>query len=637
MDRLLQEIESHEIVTFDVFDTLLKRPFKNPDDLFAAISEQLPGVEDFIKQRKNADKIARKVCAHREVNIHEIYKELEGVYGKELCETIKSTEIQTEIDTAMLNPAIYPYYQKCLSLGKRIYIISDMYFPGAVISQILSRIGIKGYNKLYSSCDYRKTKWENGELFRHVIQENKLIPSHMLHIGDNKRADIDMAAKCGISTYQVVPDGKLKENEYVFNKLLNGDRKKRRAHCLRTFIETTIPQNKTQGFSDGYRIFGPILYFYVKSLRNFVDAQAIDKILFFSRDGYILQKAYKIIDEKTETQYFYISRKSVIVPLLYYTESFKEFLHLYKSWPCNVKIKHILDRMGIENKLVIEELKKYHLSQEDEIPFNDLAENKSLEGFYHEVHEKFLPKFKSQKDLFLSYFQSSVNAINRFAIVDIGAKCTIEYALNNLLKKNGINREFYSYYFRLNNPNEQTESRKTCYISDSVMNAVLRFCYMFLEVFLSAPHGTVQGYQKNVDNDIIPVLGDFVYKKMNVEKDYQAISDLQNGALEFVKIYSDKYDKYFPLDQDIALTSLFNFGLFPKKQDLEFWGKIHFDGDDFESLISRHSVTEYVTNPSLFMRDFYKSMWPAGLLCDVFKSKIFVKILFWVYLNLKTR
>lgn len=637
MDKLLREIEKHEVVTFDVFDTLLKRPFRNADDLFLAIAEQFPDIKDFVKQRKHAETAARKVCTHREVNLDEIYSVLERVYGKETCKKLKEIEIQTEIDTAILNLDIYPYYQKCLSSGKTIYIISDMYLPGTIISRILSKIGICGYNKLYSSCDYRKTKWENGDLFKYVIQENQLNPSNMLHIGDNKRADIDMAAKCGISTYQVLPDKGNSKRKYSFNGFISEDRKKIYSYRLKRFTEMTVPRNKSIAFSDGYRLFGPILYFYVKSLKDFVEAESIDKVLFFSRDGYILQKAYKLIDEKMESQYFYISRKSVIIPLLYYTDSFKEFLGLYKSWPKNVKIKQILSRMGLEPELVCGDLKKYNLSQDDEIPFNELVMNQALKKFYVDIHAKTLQNAKSQKDLFLTYFLRSVNKVNRFAIVDIGARCTIEKALKDLLGKNKIKSAFYTYYFRLENPNEQTKLRRTCYINTSMMNAVLRFCYMFLEVFLSAPHGTVLGYQKNENSDITPKLDDFIYPKMHLENDCQAILDLQNGALEFVRNYAGKYEKYLPLDQDIVFSSFFNFGLFPEKQDLLFWGKIHFDADDFESLISAHTFKDYVKHPSLFMKDFSKSMWPAGFVCDVFRSRTLFKILFWFYLKLKTK
>ena len=53
MDKLLREIEKHEVVTFDVFDTLLKRPFRNADDLFLAIAEQFPDIKERLTLMKS--------------------------------------------------------------------------------------------------------------------------------------------------------------------------------------------------------------------------------------------------------------------------------------------------------------------------------------------------------------------------------------------------------------------------------------------------------------------------------------------------------------------------------------------------------------------------------------------------------
>ena len=111
MNVLLKEIEKHDVITFDVFDTLLKRLFINTDDIFFSVGEQLKDIDvnKFIVNRKNAEKMARRTFPEKEVNIHEIYMMLEDVYGRERCEEIKQIEIQTEINTAMTNMKIYPY------------------------------------------------------------------------------------------------------------------------------------------------------------------------------------------------------------------------------------------------------------------------------------------------------------------------------------------------------------------------------------------------------------------------------------------------------------------------------------------------------------------------------------------------
>ena len=45
-----------------------------------------------------------------------------------------------------------------IAQGKEVAIISDMYLPSEIITDILNSLGIKGYTKLYVSCDYGVSK-----------------------------------------------------------------------------------------------------------------------------------------------------------------------------------------------------------------------------------------------------------------------------------------------------------------------------------------------------------------------------------------------------------------------------------------------------------------------------------------------
>ncbi|MCF2583983.1 HAD family hydrolase [Mitsuokella multacida] len=639
MDQLLEKIKEHNVITFDVFDTLLKRPFSDQRDIFMSVAEQLHSnniiANDFAKERENAEKTARKVFPEREVNIHEIYTILEKKYGKDVCEKIKKIEIDTEINAAMPNMEVYPYYQQCILLKKKIYIISDMYLPGTVIEKILSHIGIDGYNKLYSSCDYRKTKWENGDLFDVCLKENKINPSEVLHIGDNPRADIKMAKKKGIDAYCV---GNVKcriGSQYTSAKFILSQKNKQYYKRLKNFINNSIPQREGIAFRTGYEIFGPLLCHYIMWLQSIVHSNKIDKIIFFSRDGYVLKKAYDLLhDNKVSTEYLYISRRAVIVPLLSYTNTLEDFFYLYKSWPKKIKIRHFIDRLGLIEDDIEEELKKYGYRLEDAILYQDVLLDNNFREFFNEIRPKFIHIADKQKSLFQQYFTSTIKKDESFTVVDIGGRCTIEYALNDFFKRSHLRTQFYASYFLMNDYHEQTARRKTCYKSTPLLNAVLRFSYMFLEVFLSAPHGTVLSYKQDTDNRIIPVLGPYIYDDANLLTDSKAILDLQEGALSFVRNYANGYKKYIPLNQEIAFAGYCEFSLFPVKNDIEYWKRIHFDGDEFEPLVSRKNIMSYINHPSAIKDDFYKSMWPAGFITDLFKTKLPLKILFLIYYKL---
>ncbi|WP_212760751.1 hypothetical protein, partial [Escherichia coli] len=61
--ELSAQIQRYSIISFDIFDTLLMRPFRHPTDLYDFIEPQVRLLTkipylNFKKERKNAEKIA---------------------------------------------------------------------------------------------------------------------------------------------------------------------------------------------------------------------------------------------------------------------------------------------------------------------------------------------------------------------------------------------------------------------------------------------------------------------------------------------------------------------------------------------------------------------------------------------------
>ena len=69
---------------------------------------------------------------------------------------------------------------------------------------------------------------------------------------------------------------------------------------------------------------------YKRQIHDYAEKNGIEKILFFSRDGYVLQKAYLTMypEEKTRTAYAYWSRRAAVkISAGYYRrEYFQRFL-----------------------------------------------------------------------------------------------------------------------------------------------------------------------------------------------------------------------------------------------------------------------------------------------------------------------
>lgn len=186
-----------DFVSFDIFDTLILRKCGKPGMIFYLIDEIYAG---FAEQRTTAEYNARKLSDKEEITLDEIYSLLENIYGKEQTEKLKELEIKTELSQCVPNHEMLRYYNELLSDGKRIFLISDMYLPSDVIRQILEKCGIRGYEKLYVSSEYRKTK-RSGSLFDLVLSEQSLKPENLTHIGDHPLADYLIPGRKRIHTF----------------------------------------------------------------------------------------------------------------------------------------------------------------------------------------------------------------------------------------------------------------------------------------------------------------------------------------------------------------------------------------------------------------------------------------------------
>lgn len=192
-------VDKNDVVSFDIFDTLIERTVFSPLDIFLMVGRIVLGetaAEKFLVDRKQAEHLARKKVENGEVTLDEIYNCMPSRYEK-LREKLKQVEIQTELDCCKKKYCITDIYQYSITSGKDVYLISDMYLSRDVIEKILAKCGIEKYKKCYISCEKHCNKI-TGDLFKRVIDENGIQSSRMLHIGDSFKADFCGARKNGI-------------------------------------------------------------------------------------------------------------------------------------------------------------------------------------------------------------------------------------------------------------------------------------------------------------------------------------------------------------------------------------------------------------------------------------------------------
>lgn len=229
-------LEKYDVVSFDIFDTLILRPFLSPKDIFA-VAGTVCGIMNFKHKRVNAEQTARddniRIGKSSEIGFDDIYSRLSHI--KEAA-ALRNAEISAEFDFCSPNPYMKKVYSIAASLGKKIVITTDMYLPATQIQKLLTKCGFSGYDVLLVSCE-EKTGKSDGGLFRLI--KRKYPESAIIHFGDNPYSDILSAQKNNIQAdfYQscievgykfILPDCyELNKSFYyglIYTHLFNGDK-----------------------------------------------------------------------------------------------------------------------------------------------------------------------------------------------------------------------------------------------------------------------------------------------------------------------------------------------------------------------------------------------------------------------------
>ena len=198
--------EAPEVVSFDVFDTLIQRPFRYPGDLFCMLEDTWQKVNrrcliSFAAVRGEAESAARHLHQgyQEDVALTDIYDVLQQDYGvsEDCAEQMRRAECHAEIDFCQPRHTGIALYRMAKALNRKAVLISDMYLDRDTITAMLHRWGVKDWDDFFLSNEQNALKW-NGKLYRCALETLAIQPRRMLHIGDNWSNDYIKPAELGI-------------------------------------------------------------------------------------------------------------------------------------------------------------------------------------------------------------------------------------------------------------------------------------------------------------------------------------------------------------------------------------------------------------------------------------------------------
>ena len=651
------QLKNFDIISFDIFDTLLLRTVQHPTDVYklvaiAAAEEFGPASCDFYDVRRRAEELAkRKALATRateEVTLDEIYANLSllvpGCWEFAL-QKLKQLELAVEDRVVHACPLIVSLISKLEKAEKQIVLVSDMYLAPETIRSILGRRNL-ARAKVFVSCALGASK-RTGGLFDEVFKATGAQPGKIAHFGDNHFSDFVQAQGRGFFAIHYVSPWNLKP--YVLHNL----KRKPPRFQLPGSIALGLAQKNRYGSlekefvsnrnflmrSVGYEIAGPLfLAFTAWCIQSALQSGA-ERLLFLARDGYFLGKTFDKIKEalriSIDSKYVFASRRLLLIASLKALD--KRGLDVLLESTPGMTLRHFLERAGLAPEACLRLAEDYGFHDPDRVltthQFSFISQEvrDSLQCLFLQLEEAVLENAARERDLLHGYLRSCDFSGHRDAIVDVG------WHASNLRLLNQINIALHGrdglrgYYFGTWDKAAAACSEH-CQLSSYYMHlgqphrrsAIIQECLGLLELIFNAPHPTVVGLSRE-DAGWSPIYG------MNEHSDSQseALKTIHSAGLQFVDdflalesraIFQGGMEEYL----DHALERLL---AFPTPEEGAFFGEFsHRDGfggiSPTRQIAKLPSLAEQIRDPACIQTAYRNCHWKKGMRVQMNRSQL---------------
>lgn len=522
-DSLFEEINSHEAVSFDVFDTLVMRKTLFPRDVFDYIGIKAAENGIHIENFKLIRCMAEDENPIKHGNIYDIYDNLQRLTGitDSEREVLINLEVELEKKFTVPRKKIVEIFKHALKLQKKVYLISDMYLPKKVLEKILNNLGIEGYDDLLVSCDYKTNK--ETDLFK--VYKEKVLASSYLHIGDNKNADGTSANNNGIDSYLIKSAYQMMQiSSYaVMDKYIKTINERAiLGLCIEKIFNNPFTLNNTYGKPNinsiadfGYTFIGAVITKYLLWLADELKNEKYDDVLFAARDGFLIQKLYNSLVKQLKLEgmpkgkYFYTSRKLCTLAAMDNEENIKWLAAYYDEYKPEEMVK-----------------KKFQLKEKEILPYDEKVYS-SCEEYALAHKDKIFVKSKDVRDNYLKYMKKiGLEKGKKYAMFDLCAGGTVQYFLSKIVpfKLKGLYVGRY-YHPRCNIFKNIDANSLFLNYGSYIYSSYFFGHYLFLETIITSFSPSIVSMDENGD----PIYGKEVRSKHQLE----FVKEMHRGIEEF--------------------------------------------------------------------------------------------------------
>lgn len=540
VEHIISQKQSNELLSVDLFDTLLVRPIAKPDDIFKILAIRTGEFQLYAKRAQAEQKLIKQF--NRSAKIHEIYEEL--CSEVELRDKLIEAEVNLELEILKPRKSALEWLHY-LPEPSKVFVLSDTIFSSEILRLFLkSKLGLNGVC-IYSSADQlcRKT---DGKLFEVFLSDNQAESSSVLHLGDNQNSDVEQAIKLGIEAIHIPSSLQNYKRHRQHNKLFSKFSKT--LTCAESVavgvIKNTWHDTPRKSAYDGnikcfgYSAYGPLLLATCVWIVRLCKQKNLRTIYCLARDGYLVDQCIREIAKNfgldIEPKYLLASRRM------------SRLLGIKSE-------KNLLSVLGNLKGTADEKLQKL-------LPyFPEISPDLSDEDIMHRYANELMAIVRFQQKAYFDELEKS--GLNKNSILfDIGYQGTTQKALSDFIG-GPLFGAYVITFPELKDIVPNWKSTTHAYLrKERKKKSYDEFKYFHLlhEVVFSGPSGTFSGYDCNKN----PVFEDNVPSS--------ALNELHDGVKSFIDDFLASWPLSFKdihITEDFALAHVHEHFASPQHQD----------------------------------------------------------------------
>ncbi len=528
-------IDQHQVIGFDIFDTLIMRKIGDSKDILALLNAG--SGDDFAKRRQKAEIAcyAKGMCP----TISEIYEEMKATDDPE-------SELSLEKRMIMPRSTLVRLYEYAIQCGKQVILVSDMYYSEQMLLSLLQKCGIVHVPKLYVSCEVKKKK-SDGSMWEWIKEQ--FPDKSLLFIGDDQESDVSIPQRYGIDAIHVDSAQKSFSHSSLSGILdhVSNEAESIIAGLIAAKVcSDPFPVNDSHGQividhyeNIGYVLFGPVFVSYLLWVMKMAQNENVNTLLFVARDGYFLKRAFQKM----------ASRMGVDTPPSVYFEISRS-LAMMCAAQTDSDIQHILNQPyqgTVKDWLMM----RFALETEDQQKLNTVIDD--IDDIVKPYRGQLIRNCAIQRKRLKDYMkQKNVQGI--CAIVEPSYMGTIQYHLSKC-----CDMPLLGFYMNANMESDYHQGKRmyACFQETKDRNGTQSPLYgtrcMLEDMILVAPTGGVLYY----DEQGAPVFEDAHYTQLHFEDKERIYQGIEKYIDDYLSIYQD-YDAAKIPDTRMYAASIFS-------------------------------------------------------------------------------